>query len=105
MRPESVALAKRQADDLFQAVLGQYTATSKGSLWLFGDEVGPTVLDAHTASFIARMIDAQQEELVPNELLDYAKRIIALPQWTEVMHGRSTMWNKAYGHVSELQDI
>ena len=85
--------------------MSQYTANSQGSLWIFGDAVGPTVLDAHFASFVVRMIDAKQEELVPDELLDYAKRIITLPEWTEVMHGRSTMWNKSYGHVRDLQDF
>lgn len=105
LRPESVAWAKRQANDLFQAVLAQYNVHSQGSLWIFGDLIGPTVIDAHFASFVARMIDARQEELVPTELLDYARRVIALPEWTEVMHGRSTMWNKSYGHVRDLQDF
>jgi hypothetical protein len=67
--------------------------------------VGPTVLDAHTGAFIARLMDAEKEQLVPRELLERTKRLITLPSWTEVTHGRSTNWDISYGSVGLLKDI
>lgn len=75
------------------------------SIWIYGDPVGPTVLDAHTGAFIARLIDAEKEELVPRGLLECTKRLVTLPAWTEVTHGRSTSWDISYGHVGLLKDI
>lgn len=63
------------------------------------------MLDAYTFAFIARLIDAEKEELVPRELLECTKRVTDLPAWTKVTHGRSTASNRSYGYVGLLKDI
>ncbi|KAJ9150706.1 hypothetical protein NKR23_g3388 [Pleurostoma richardsiae] len=105
LRPESIAKAKKQAEELFEDISALRAKTTEQSLWIFGDAVGPTVLDAHVAPLIARLIDAGKEDLVPGELLEYGKRLTALPAWAEVTHGRSTIWNISYGHARLLKDI
>lgn len=110
LRPENVAKAKNQADELFQRLLAVYQKhNSSGDedavQWLFGPRIGPTILDTHATAFIARLDDAGQEHLVPADLLTYARRITALPAWDDVCHGRKTIWNIAYGQVSTLVDF
>lgn len=71
-------------------------------LWLFGSSTGPTILDAHAAAYIARLLDAGNEALVPEELVAFAQKITGLPAWKDVSKGRSTIWNIGYGHVGSL---
>lgn len=114
LRPENIAKAKAQANDLFQKLLLIYQehhsspATEQEqdrAIWLFGAATGPTILDAHAVALIARVDDAGQDELVPGDLLAYARKARSLPAWEAVTHGRKTKWNKSYGHVSLLKDI
>lgn len=114
LRPENIQKAKAQAADLFQQLLQIYRehhpspATEQEqdrAIWLFGAATGPTILDAHAVALIARVDDAGQEELVPADLLAYARKVRSLPAWEAVTHGRKTIWNKSYGHVSLLKDF
>ncbi|KIX06621.1 uncharacterized protein Z518_04597 [Rhinocladiella mackenziei CBS 650.93] len=41
------------------------------STWIFGDDAGPTALDAHTVVFIARFIDAGRTNLIGDDMLSY----------------------------------
>ncbi|KAF7587652.1 hypothetical protein BBP40_006908 [Aspergillus hancockii] len=91
-----------QARLLFSDVLVEYGKFNRGGIWIFGDDTGPTVLDAHIAAFIARLIDIHLEELVPSQMLMYAKSIMGLPEWNEVMRGRPTVWNPSLGPVDQL---
>jgi hypothetical protein len=63
------------------------------------------VLDAHVVPFIVRIDEAGRTRLVPDELLQYARRIVALPQWLQVTHGRRTLWDVSYGHVHLMTEI
>lgn len=112
LRPENIAKAKAQAADLFNQLLLLYKQHHSGpateqeqNVWLFGAATGPTILDAHAVALIARVDDAGQPELVPEELLTYARRIRSLPAWEAVNHGRKTIWNTTYGHVHLLEDF
>lgn len=114
LRPENIAKAKAQADDLFQQLLLIYREHHSSpatepeqdrDIWLFGAAIGPTILDAHAVALIARVDDAGSEELVPGELLAYARKARSLPAWEAVTHGRKTKWDKSYGHVYLLKDI
>lgn len=114
LRPENIAKAKAQAADLFQQLLQIYRehhsspATEQEqdrAIWLFGAATGPTILDAHAVALIARVDDAGQDELVPGDLLAYARKARSLPAWEAVTHGRKTIWNRSYGHVYLLKDI
>lgn len=114
LRPENIQKAKAQAADLFQQLLLIYRehhsspATEQEqdqAIWLFGAATGPTILDAHAVALMARVDDAGQEELVPGDLLAYARRVRSLPAWEAVTHGRKTIWNRSYGHVYLLKDF
>ncbi|KAI3394457.1 hypothetical protein diail_2649 [Diaporthe ilicicola] len=112
LRPESIQKAKAQAADLFQQLLLLYRNHHPSSvpeqeqgIWLFGAATGPTILDAHAVALIARIDDAGQDELVPGDLLAYARKIRSLPAWETVTHGRRTRWDKGYGHVHLLKDF
>lgn len=59
--------------------------------WIFGHEVGATALDAHTAVFIARLLDAQRENLIPAEVLKYGKPLLASKEWQGITQGRPTL--------------
>lgn len=104
LRPDKVNKAKAQTSELFEDLVALYKQNDSDDAdqegrWLFGSSTGPTILDAHVAPFIARLIDAEKASLVPEILMVYAKRIMSLPAWEEVLHGRSTLWNVSYGHV------
>ncbi|KAL4883542.1 hypothetical protein BJY04DRAFT_206436 [Aspergillus karnatakaensis] len=76
---------------------------SKGGTWIFGNAIGPTVLDAHVVPFIARLRDISLEELVPEQLARYADRILASSEWKEVMGQRATVWDPSMGPIDELR--
>lgn len=71
-----------------------------GAAWIFGKK--PTILDGHVVPFIARLLDCERQDLIPDALQNYATSQIASPQWHRVMHGRPTMWNPSLGHVSDM---
>ncbi|KAB8225762.1 hypothetical protein BDV33DRAFT_77802 [Aspergillus novoparasiticus] len=91
-----------QARQLFSEVLIEYQKFNHGAMWIFGDKIRPTVLDAHIVSFIARLIDIHLEELVPSQLQTYAKAIMELPEWETVMQGMPTVWNPSLGPIDQL---
>lgn len=59
--------------------------------WIFGPDVGPTALDAHTIVFIARLLDAKREYLIPENVLAYGKWALAGKEWMAVNEGRPTL--------------
>jgi hypothetical protein len=87
---------------LFSDVLIEYEKFNHGGIWIFGDDTGPTVLDTHIVPFIVRLIDIHLKELVPSQMLTYAKSIMGLSEWNEVMQGRPTVWNSSLGSVDQL---
>ncbi|KAF5863313.1 hypothetical protein ETB97_010311 [Aspergillus alliaceus] len=91
-----------QARHLFSQLLVEYEKFNRGGIWIFGDDTGPTVLDAHAVVFIARLADIQLEDLVPVQMLLYANSIMGLPEWDAVMHGMPTVWNSSLGPVDQL---
>lgn len=107
LRPDKVQLAESQAKDYFSELLALYQANGGGSFWLFGPNAGPTLLDAHTVPVIARFMDekVKRHDLVPAELQEYATRVMDLPDWDAVMHGRPTVWNASLGPVRDLTPL
>ncbi len=53
LKPEAVAKAESQARALFDEALKLYSARGSG-MWLFGDDAGPSLLDAHLVPLISR---------------------------------------------------
>ncbi|POS70335.1 hypothetical protein DHEL01_v211268 [Diaporthe helianthi] len=107
LKPEQVEQAEKQARDFLSGVLSIYKSHGVDSVWLFGPDVGPTILDAHTVPFIARMVDEKvnRSSLVPAELQEYASRVMARPEWDAVMHGRPTVYDASMGPVRELDPL
>jgi hypothetical protein len=102
---QTIQQAENQARVLFDSAAQEYRMYSDASPWFFGVETGPTVLDAHIVPFIARVGEGGRAGLIPEDLRNYARRIVTLPQWLRVTHGRRTMWDISYGHVHLLRDI
>lgn len=100
-----MASAEVQTKGLFTSVMALCETRVEGSTWLFGDDTGPTLLDAHLVPFIIRLLDCGRGDLVPERLQVYAKHIANLPSWYEVSHGRSTLWDVSVGHVHLLKNI
>ncbi|KAL3471094.1 hypothetical protein BJX99DRAFT_238180 [Aspergillus californicus] len=75
---------------------------SRGGTWIFGGDIGPTVLDTHVVAFIARLMDITLEDLVPPQLRAYAENIMGLPAWKEAMSGRPTVWDPLIGPVETI---
>ncbi|KAH8204270.1 hypothetical protein TruAng_001556 [Truncatella angustata] len=103
---ENIDRAEDQARVFFENIIKECKFESDGREWLFGDIVGPTVLDGHVIPFVARLVESGREALVPDTVLDYAQRIVKThPAWLEVTHGRRTSWDVSYGHVHLLEKI
>ncbi|KAG8158127.1 hypothetical protein KVR01_011888 [Diaporthe batatas] len=107
LRLDQVERAEKQARDFFSELLSIRKTHGADSVWLFGPEAGPTILDAHTVPFIARMRDEKvgRGNLVPPELQEYASRVMGRPEWDEVMHGRPTIYDASMGPVRELDPL
>ncbi|KAH8649043.1 hypothetical protein BX600DRAFT_474402 [Xylariales sp. PMI_506] len=102
---KSITLAEKQAGDLFEDIAAELALHQDQSLWIFGSEVGPTVLDAHLVAFIARVAEGGRAATIPPDLLQWARGIRDSPHWQQVTHGRKTMWEISYGHVHLLQNF
>lgn len=76
---------------------------SQGGTWIFGDKIGPTVLDAHVVPFVSRLVDISLADLVPPQLRAYADKIRALPQGLEAMGHRPTVWDPSLGPIDEMR--
>lgn len=58
--------------------------------WIWGRH-GPTALDTHTITFLARLEDVQHKQFFTEKLTPYYKRAIDTEVWKNMMQGRSTM--------------
>lgn len=88
--------------ELGVTLLGIYK--DDGSPWLFGEAVGPTVLDAHVTALYARLVDNQRGDLIPEKLQRYTEQMRAGPEWRGMLRGRSTIWNSSVGDVDKLDE-
>jgi len=52
-----------------------------------------TILDAHCVPFIARLMEAGNEDLVPLKVQNYAKLAMSGHQWQSVQEGKPTLWD------------
>ena len=87
---EPIRRAEKQAIAFLENIEEALKVFSEGSVWIFGDDVGPTALDAHTVPFVARMIDAKRSNMVPATVLKYALRAMEGDAWQSVTLGRPT---------------
>lgn len=87
------------AADLSQ-VLEQHNA---GGTWIFGER--PTIIDALAAAFMARLIDTNQEDLVPEKARAWGRKVMATPEWNKVTHGRRTVWDVPLGPVADMDPL
>jgi hypothetical protein len=92
LTPSAVTLATNQAT-AFLASIHELKKSSGNEAWIFGNDIGPTALDAHTVPFIARLIDAGKEGLVPENLLQYTRKAMEGREWQEITSGRPTLFS------------
>lgn len=57
--------------------------------WLFSFDK-TSALDTHLVVFIARMMDINRGDLIPEALKGYATKAMNGTEWNEVMQGRTT---------------
>ncbi|KAH8812213.1 hypothetical protein F5884DRAFT_855513 [Xylogone sp. PMI_703] len=91
LEPEQVAKTRAQTLKFFSNIIDIRESLGKGSSWIFGDEIGPTLLDAHTIPLIARLYDADNEELMDERIKAYGRPIMNSDVYNEVMQGRPTL--------------
>lgn len=105
MEPENIADTEAKVEDFLAGLLAQYKAHNRDGTgtWIFGDEVGPTVLDGNAAPLLARLLDREERAgMVPEELKGYMKKITALPEWETILQGHSTMYTSSIGDVAAV---
>jgi hypothetical protein len=103
MDATNVSVTEAKAADFLKSVQEVYKVNSGGGMWLFGDSVGPTVLDGHVGPFLARLLgNEERRDMVPDELREYLRGITALEEWTSVIHDRPTMYNPSMGPLEKI---
>lgn len=104
--PNVVAEARANLQTIFAEIVEhrKQAGASDGD-WTFGSQVGPTLLDAHLLPVVLRCVDANNAELVPEELQRWGAIQSTGDMWLKVMHGRPTHWNPSLGPVTEMKDL
>lgn len=74
-------------------MLGVKDTLGNNSLWIFGDDIGPTLLDAHTVPLVARLYDAGNDELMDGRIKEYGKCLMESDVYNEVMESRPTLYH------------
>ncbi|KAF7556753.1 hypothetical protein G7046_g6223 [Stylonectria norvegica] len=87
--PENVARVEALARDFMRELLDVLRMHQRGGTWIFGAR--PTILDAHATALAARLIDVERYDLLPDEAREYARGVMATPEWKEITHGRPTI--------------
>ncbi|KIW30508.1 uncharacterized protein PV07_06250 [Cladophialophora immunda] len=93
----SVEADSRAYLDKISRLLSTHGGGPQEQTWIFGDEVGPTALDAHTVVFVARLLDAKRAHLVPEDVLRYGKPKLQSTEWLGITKGNPTLhtlWEK-----------
>ncbi|KAL7938037.1 hypothetical protein V8C35DRAFT_290677 [Trichoderma chlorosporum] len=101
--PSNIAEVEAKARGFMQELDAILRERSQDQLWIFGDK--PTILDAHAAALIARLMDVNRQDLLTDSVQEYARGIFASDEWDEVTHGRTTLWNVSLGHVADLNPL
>jgi hypothetical protein len=102
---EHFASAETHVRALFKDIAEQYQQHHGDGTWIFGDDVGPTLLDAYTVTLATRLVNMERADLVPPELQQYAQVVREGPEWESVMHGRSTVYTRALGPVHLIEPL
>lgn len=92
MEPEEIAKAEDQARRFFDGIRDFRKSTGaqiSSQSYILGDK--PTALDAHAIVFIARLVDVDRQDLVPQEWLEYHEHHTHDAPWKGVSEGRPTI--------------
>ena len=88
---EPVEHAKKQAREFFARTFELYKRDNRGGIWIFGDDIGATALDAHVIPWILRLVEVGRADLIPVELQKYAAKAAEGPAWQSVSMGGPTL--------------
>ena len=96
--PTKIAAAEAGARN-YIAKVEKVMARSDGP-WIYGGH-GPTALDAHFVTFMARMGDVGHEDFLSPRLSRYLDAAFKTREWQSVMEGRHTIWPSVMGSKGE----
>jgi hypothetical protein len=85
--PDHVAESMAAARKLFNGI---EEVMGSGGPWIWGEH-GPTALDTHTITFLARLKDVKHEQFFTERLAAYFDRAVKTDAWKNMIQGRSTM--------------
>ncbi|KAH0836149.1 hypothetical protein FOPE_04389 [Fonsecaea pedrosoi] len=103
---QSVATVEAESRAYLSKISQLLSKRGREQKWLFGDEVGPTALDAHTIVFVARLLDAERAHLIPDDVLGYAGPKLREGEWVGVTGGNPTLhtlWEKQQQQQQQKQ--
>ncbi|KIW14509.1 hypothetical protein PV08_07293 [Exophiala spinifera] len=91
--PEIVAREKLKTQKFLEKIARtrHFHNIERKSKWIFGVEIGPTALDAHTVVFIARLIDAGHASLIGSDMLEYGTQHLESNAWRGIVDGNTTL--------------
>lgn len=69
--------------------------------WVFGAR--PTIIDAHAAPLLARLLDVQRPEFVKGILRDYVEGVKKTEAWQRTTKGRPTSYTRSLGPVKDME--
>ncbi len=87
MKPEVIEAEVERARSLLDELNSlRISNNAKDDAWIFATPT-PTALDTTLICFLARLMDRQLEEIIPEPLLDLAQKIRATQQFKEIWAG------------------
>ncbi|QPG94593.1 hypothetical protein C2857_006487 [Epichloe festucae Fl1] len=96
LEPDNMAQVENQTRDLMQhlaLLLEEHRGNSEA--WIFGNQ--PTILDAHAAVLVARMMDLERLDLIPDRVRVYANSVKETAEWEQLTQGQPTFSNASLG--------
>lgn len=105
LNPENVDDVRMRARFFVDAVARLLRQEGRGdAIFIFGDR--PTVLDAVATSFLSRLHDMKQTDLVDDDKAwDYHRQMMKTEAWRRTTHGRTTIWQPSDGPAEQWQPL
>ncbi|KAJ9605012.1 hypothetical protein H2200_010401 [Cladophialophora chaetospira] len=101
---QSVSSVEADSTRFFSKINALLSAQGGHVPWLFGDQTGPTALDAHTLVFVARLLDAKREHLVPRDVLAWWWPKAESKEWKSFFRGTTLHSVYVREHGGELEE-
>lgn len=105
LNPENVDDVRMRARFFVDAIARLLRQEGRGdAIFIFGDK--PTVLDAVATTFLSRLHDMNQTDLVDDDKAwDYHRQMLKTEAWRRTTHGRTTIWQPSDGPAEQWQPL